>query len=187
MKKFISTRFQAYSQEMTVPIRSQLRDIFSLVYLNWSYNIKIESKQYWVQTQLSVIFTIEKFVMNIESVQISRNSINSLWIITFAINEIKENERLEIEYIIVDGIMTANIKRLASTDSKRIHWIVKGTSFEIKNANINEWKFSRYFWSVAMLIHQNNVWYKIWVNPLGLVYVEVVNYEISRWYILFII
>ena len=162
--------FQAYSEKpfesMIIPITSQLQDVLSRQpKLNLEHQNRKQAELISDATmhdiydrevyQRIVLYERERFIsftMNIDGVQISKSSTNSLWIVTFAINEIKRTERFKMKNIIVGCILSANVKPshehirvFLQPIVKELIQLEKGAFFKIKNANINEWMFFKVF------------------------------------------
>ncbi|CAF1397355.1 unnamed protein product [Rotaria magnacalcarata] len=83
-------------------------------------------------------------IMNVDGVQVTKNSSQSLWIFTFVINEIKRTERFKLKNIIVGGIVSTvskpsrdQMQALLSPIVKELLELEQGESFEIKGLSKN--------------------------------------------------
>ena len=135
---------------MTIPILSQLRDILARTSnLNFGHQkqtLTIAGTAMHDIYQGDVYREIARkekddflsLIMNVDGVQVSKSSSSSLWIITFAINELKRNERFKMKNIIVGGILSAPSK--PSRDHMRVFLqpcvnelivLEQGESFEV--------------------------------------------------------
>ena len=139
-------------QSMIIPILSQLRDILAR-----TSSLTFEHQHRTASSPDDVIRDIYhgevyrkiaadepgKFltlIMNIDGVQISKSSSSSLWIVTFAINEIHRNERFKMKNIIVGGVLSTSSK--PSRDQirvflepivKELRQLERGESYEVKH------------------------------------------------------
>ncbi|CAF4767110.1 unnamed protein product, partial [Rotaria sp. Silwood2] len=83
-------------------------------------------------------------IMNVDGIEVTKNSGLSLWIFTFVINEIKRSERFKLKNIIVGGIVSTESKPsrhqmqvLLSPIVKELVVLEQGESFEVKSFGEN--------------------------------------------------
>jgi hypothetical protein len=80
--------------------------------------------------------------MNVDGIQITKGSNQSLWIFTFVINEIKRSERFKLKNVAVGGIVSTESKpsrhqmqALLSPIVGELLTLEQGESFEVKCLN----------------------------------------------------
>ena len=150
---------------MIIPILSQLRDILARAS---EFNIEHQKKQQGSQSndrmrdiydgqvyQQIILREKDHFLsltMNVDGIQISKSSSTSLWIVTFAINEIKRSERFKMKNVIIGGILSSNVKPsqkhmkvFLDPIMKELLQLEKGDFFEVKNSNLNQLMFFKIF------------------------------------------
>ncbi|CAF1661149.1 unnamed protein product [Rotaria magnacalcarata] len=83
-------------------------------------------------------------VMNADGVQVSKDASLSLWIITFAINEIKRSERFKLKNIIIGGIVSCpskptrnHMRKIFAPIIQELLILERGETFEVKSLNEN--------------------------------------------------
>lgn len=91
-------------------------------------------------------------IMNVDGVQVAKSSSISLWIITFAINEIPRSDRFRMKNIVVGGILSTpvkpsrdHIRRFIEPNVKELLGLEKGEAFELKNADGVHLQFLKVF------------------------------------------
>ena len=83
--------------------------------------------------------------MNVDGVQLAKDSNTSLWIFTFAINEIKRSERFKLKNIVIGGIAATLFKPsrshmlvMMSPIVEELLVLEKGTDFQLKSLSGQE-------------------------------------------------
>jgi len=162
-------QFNTFSQPpfecMVMPIVAQLRDIL-LRGPNLNMNHQNESRQLPHDEKIRDIYDGEVYqrvlmnenghflslTMNIDGIQVAKSSSNSLWIVTFAINEIRRSERFKMKNIIIGGIISSTVKpshkhinAFLEPMVKELVQLEKGEFFEVKNLNVNQLMFFKIF------------------------------------------
>lgn len=109
-------------QYLHLPILEQLRDILACVQ---ELNLDHQKQPFLNHDVLYDIYDGEKYqnivknekgkhflslTMNADGIQLAKDSNTSLWIFTFAINEIKRRERFKLKNVIVGGIVSSVFK-----------------------------------------------------------------------------
>ena len=91
-------------------------------------------------------------VIYIDDVQISKDSSSSLWILTFAINEIKRSERFKLKNIITGGIVSSALKPtraqlpiILASIIEELLILEQGKAFEIKGSDDNSFVYLKAF------------------------------------------
>ncbi|CAF1363761.1 unnamed protein product [Rotaria sordida] len=81
-------------------------------------------------------------IMNVDGIQIAKNSNLSLWIFTFVINEVKRSERFRLKNVIVGGIVSAvskpdrhQMQALLSPIVKELLVLEQGEIFTVRGLN----------------------------------------------------
>lgn len=150
---------------MIIPILSQLRDILARTSdLNIEHQKKrqgsrpndkmrdIYDGQVYQQICIQENGYFLSLTMNVDGIQISESSSTSLWVVTFAINEIKRTERFKMKNVIIGGILSSNVKPsqkhmevFLQPIVKELQELEKGQLFEVKNSTLNELTFFKVF------------------------------------------
>ena len=83
-------------------------------------------------------------LMNVDGIQVTKNTSDSLWIFTFVINELKRNERFKLKNVIVGGIVSTvsrpnrrHMQALLSPIVQELRTLEQGDIFKVKDCNQN--------------------------------------------------
>ncbi|CAF3904140.1 unnamed protein product [Rotaria sp. Silwood1] len=142
---------------LRMPILQQLREI-----LDHAPPLNFEQQQEKLTSDIDVINDIydaeayqhiikkeagKKFltlIMNVDGIQVAKNSNLSLWIFTFVINEIKRSERFKLKNIITGGIVSAvskpdrqQMQAFLSPIVRELLILEQGETFQVKGLSEN--------------------------------------------------